>query len=459
MNLMVRAIAPADHLEDHVALEAVSRILPPRVITAVLAQHGVREQRRRKLPAPLVVLVCIAMHLFASEALPGVFRRLVGGLRWCWPVPQQLTVTKGALCQARARLGVPVLVTLFHAVCQPLATPATPGAFYHGLRLLAVDGTKLDVPDTAANARAFGRTGTARGRSAFPQVLVVGLCECASHALLDAGVWRVDANEHAAAQRLLRALTTRCLLLYDAGLHSVALVAKLCQREAEFLGRLPGHVHPCVLCPLPDGTQLVRLRPRHRAPDRVDQPLRLLRYTLDDPQRPGHQREHRLLTSLLDPQQYPAEELIILYHQRWEFELILAEVVTHQRPRRPLRSQTPLGVLQECYALFLAHYVIRTVMAAAAATADLAPTQLSFLESLRLIRQALPDFQRFAPRHHATIYRRLLADIVATRLPARATRGNPRVVKRQQSPFPVKRPQHCHPPPPKPFRDAIVLLN
>lgn len=461
MSLMIREIAPQDPLHSHLALEAVADIFPHATLEAVIDRCGVREQRCRKLPARMTLLVCIAMNLFAHEALPHVFRSLVSGLRWLWPARQALTVTSSALCQARARLGAQPLVALFHSVCRPLAEPTTPGAFLFGYRLMALDGTTLDLPDTPANEAAFGRPGSSRGRSAWPQAQVIALSECGTHALCDAGVWRCDASERHAVQRLLRSLTAEMLVLWDRGLHSFALIVQTRARNAQLLGRLPSNVKPERLCTLVDGTQLVRLRPSDKARRRAGEQVlvRLIRYTLDDPPRPGHQTEHRLITSLLDPRQAPAEELVMAYHQRWEFELGVDELVTHQRPPRPLRSHTPVGVIQEIYALFLAHYLVRAVMVAAAASADLAPTRLSFLTTLRLIREALPDFQRSAPVEHQRISERLRADVVAATLPLRANRSNPRVVKRKMSTFRVKTPAHRHwPQPTKPFRDAIILL-
>lgn len=461
MSLMIREIAPSDPLHAHLALEAVSDVFPRATLEAVIDACGVREQRCRKLPALMTLLVCIAMNLFADEALPHVFRCLVSGLRWLWPTSQPLTVTSGGLCQARARLGAQPLVTLFHTVCHPLATPTTPGAFLFGYRLMALDGTTLDLPDTPANEAAFGRPGSNRGRSAWPQAQVVALAECGTHALCDAGVWRCDASERHAVQRLLRSLTPEMMVLWDRGLHSFDLIVQTLARNAQLLGRLPSNVNPERVQPLADGTQLVRLRPSDNARRRAGEAVvvRLIRYTLDDPPRPGYQTEHRLITSLLDPHQAPAAELVMAYHSRWEFELGVDELVTHQRPPQPLRSHTPVGVIQESYGLFLAHYLVRAVMVDAASTVDLAPTRLSFLTTLRLIREALPDFQRSAPCEHERILQRLLADVVAAKLPLRANRSNPRVVKRKMSTFRVKTPAHRHwPQPTKSFRDAIVLL-
>ena len=461
MALMIRQIAAHDTLGIHLALDALARVIPAATVASLLAECGAAGQRTRKLPGLVTVFSCIAMSLHAGDCLAHAFRQLVLGLRWLWPAPAALAVSKGALCQARYRLGARPLARLFRRVCRPLATPASPGAFLFGLRLMALDGTTLDVPDTPANVRAFGRQASPRGTCAWPRVQVVALVECGTHAICDAGVWRWDADERAAGRRLFRSVGRGMLVLWDRGFHSCATTAAARARRAHFLGRLPATDKPTVVRTLADGSQLVRLRPgdsrRRRRGEAVL--VRLIRYTLDDPARPGHGVEHRLVTSLLNPRLAPAEELVLAYHARWEFELAADEVKTHQRPPTPLRSKKPVGVIQEVYALLLAHYLTRAVMVEAAADAALPPTRLSFLATLRLIRAALPDFQRAAPVEHPRLYRQLLADVAAARLPARDNRSNPRVVKQKMSNFQVKGPTHQHwPQPTKPFRAAIVLL-
>lgn len=458
MSLILRQVDDTEPLSAHLALEALGNLLTPAQLDELLRQQGIVDLRIRKLPAAVCVVLCIAMNLFADAALPAVFQHMVRGLRWLWPQPRALHVTKGAICQARYRLGAGPLVALFRQLCQPLAQPSTADAFLAGYRLMALDGTILEVADTPANEHAFGRRHTPRGRSAWPQVLLVGLCECGTHAICDAGVWPHDADERQGARRLLRSVQPAMLVLWDRGLHSFELVSQTLARGAHFLGRLPAHVNPQPVTVLADGTQLVRLQPsayqRRRAGEQ--QLVRLVRYTLDDPQRPGQHQEHRLITSLLEP---AAEDLIVAYHTRWEFELTLDELLTHQRPARPLRSHKPVGVIQEIYALLIAHYLVRAVLVAAATAADLAPTRLSFLAALRVIRLAWSDFQRSAPVEHARLYAALLADVLAHRLPPRPNRLNPRVVKQKMSNYPVKRPHHRHwPQPTKPFRDAVVLL-
>jgi len=461
LALMIRQIADRDTLDAHRCPEALARVLPPATMAAVLAECGATEVRSRTLPALVTLVFWIAMNLYAADDLAHAFRRLVAGLRWCWPDPTGLHVSKGALCQARYRLGARPLARLFRRVCRPLATATTPDAFLFGSRLLALDGTTLAIPDTPASVRAFGRQPSPRGASAWPRVQVVALSACGTHALGDAGRWRWDADARAAGRRLLRAVARGRLVLWARGFHRCVTSAAARATGAHFLGRRPATDKPLPVAVLADGTRLVRLRPGdYRRRRRGETALvRRIRSTLADPAHPGHGVEHRLVTALLNPRSAPAEELVLAYHARWEFALAADEVKTHQRPATPLRSRKPVGVIQESYALLLAHYLVRAVMVEAARTADLAPTRLRSLGTLRLVRDALPDFQRAAPREQPRLYRQLLADVVATRLPARANRSNPRVVKQKMRNFRVKGPRHHDwPQPTKPFRAAIVLL-
>jgi hypothetical protein len=205
----------------------------------------------------------------------------------------------------------------FRRRCRPLATPATPGAFLFGLLLLTLDGSHLDLPDTPVNERACVRRPTPRGRSAWSQALVVLLVECGARAVCDGGVWPGLADARRAGRRLLRSTGPGTLVLWDRGFQNVAMVAAVQARGADFLGRLPATVRPVPAQGLADGTPLVRLRPcdhsrRYHGAHIV---VRLIRDTLDDPQRPGHRLEHRLVTALLDPSAAPARELIRAYHR------------------------------------------------------------------------------------------------------------------------------------------------
>ena len=442
MGFIARQHDATTTFTDAIALEALERVMPAALIQAAATEATVPTQRRRKLPSDVTLLLCIAMSLWTAPALDVVLHALVHGLRLFWPDPDLPLATKSAISQARYRLGARPVVALFHRVCRPLATPQTPGAFLCGLRLVALDGTVEDVPDSPANARAFGRHHGDRGASAFPQVQGVYLTECGTHAVLDAGFWPCHVSERVGALRLLRSVGAGMLLLLDRGFYSFAMIEQTLRRGAQVLVRVPAHVTLRVRHHLPDGSYWAYIYPsdaqRRKRGDHLL--VRVIVYTLSDPARPGYGETHRLLTSLLDPQAAPALDLIGAYHERWEIELTIDELDTHQRlVQHPLRSQKPVGVIQELYGLLLAHYAVRALMAEAATQAGLAPTRLSFVHAVELIRVAIDDFHLVAPASHALLSQRLLRAIAACRLPERAPRTNPRVVKRKMSNFKLKR--------------------
>jgi Insertion element 4 transposase N-terminal/Transposase DDE domain len=462
MGYTIREMTAERNFCQELTIEALHRVVPPEMITAVLPQTETRPQRVRALTAQVTIWVLIAMNLYTHLALGHVLRKVAQGLRFIWPDPTYRVPGASAFVYRRYQLGAQPLVALYDRLARPLATPHTPGAFRFGLRLMAIDGTVEEVPDTLANAAAFGRQHGSRGDSAFPQVQGVYLVECGTHAIVDATFWPYGTSERAGAAALLRAVTAEMLVMWDRGFHEYDLLAAVRQRGAHVLGRLPAHVKPEWGASLPDGSTLAYLRPSD--PKRRTQGERLLvrviEYTLTDPALPGYGAVHRLVTTLLDPRVAPAVELVCLYHERWESEVVIDEIDTHQRlAGRPLRSQKPEGVLQELYALLIAHFALRVLMHEAALQADLDPDRLSFVHAVRVLRDAIPEFQMVAPAERPRLYQRLLQDIAAGRLPARRLRSNPRVVKRKMSNFRLKRPEHRHwPQPTRPFREAVLLI-
>jgi Insertion element 4 transposase N-terminal/Transposase DDE domain len=320
---------------DRVAIGVLTRTYPPALVDRVLAQTGRVERRHRLLPARLVVYDVLALALFAGVAYEEVLRCLVEalrGARW-WPNPREpwrawRMPAKSALVQARARLGAEPLRVLFKQAARPLATDQTKGAFYRGLRLVAIDGTCLDVADTPANQQAFGRPGTGRGQGvgAFPQVRLVALAECGTHAITGVAMGPCTVGELTLAPRVLEGLGPGTLALADRGLLTVELWRQATASGAALVWRAKtgtsGHALP-VDQALADGSWLSRLDAGgHRRRDpRGPIVVRVVDDTINDPGRPGHTQRYRLVTSLLDPTQAPAAELAALYHQRWELEM------------------------------------------------------------------------------------------------------------------------------------------
>src|SRR5262249_7588484 len=218
---------------------------------------------------------------------------------------------------------------------------------------------------------------------------------------------------------------------------------------------------------LADGSYLARVyrKPYERAADRNGLDVRVIRYTLDDPQRVGHGKAHVLLTSRLAAGAGPARELTALSPQGWEQELVYDEQKTHLDPRRAhkpaaVRSETPAGVLQELYALSLAHYAVRALMAAAAAPAGLDPDRLSFTGCVQVLRCRLPECPGHRPATGATGFGALLEEIRRERTEPRRNRINPRVVKQKVKHWAKKRPEHrAIPPLQKRFIESVVMIT
>jgi hypothetical protein len=396
----------------------------------------------------------IALGLFCRDSYRQVFK-------WLQPFRRKGTPGRSTFCEARQRLGVAPLLQLARQVVELRATPQTPGAFYQGLRLMALDSFVVDVPDSPANARVFGRPGSGRSPAAFPQARVLALCEVGTHVL-----WRTQTKpcrrgEGAMAAALLRGLQPDMLLLWDRNFLSYRLVRQVRRRGARLLARVKKNLVFRPLRRLGDGSYLAKLYPSpgHRARDEGGVVVRMIEYTLNDPGRPGSGQKHRLLTTLLSAARHPAKRLIELYHERWEEELTIDEIKTHQRERPVLRSETPAGVVQEIQGLLLAHYVVRVLMDEAARPNRLPPRRLSFTGALKVLRCRLPQ----CPKGRAGLrrwYEDLLAEIAEEVLPERRDRINPRVIKRKMSNWRKKRPEHRHyPQPTMKFRQGIVMLN
>ena len=463
MRYRLRQISEDSKFSRELKVEAIWRAVAEQEVELALAAEGVQTIRERKLNMVVTVMLVIVMNLYTHISIGGVVKKMGRGLRYVWPDPDYVLPGASAVVYRRQQLGVRPMVKLFHQVCRPLAQPNTPGAFLFGLRLMGIDGSVEDVPDSPENGKVFGRHCTDRGQSAFPQVQGVYLVECGTHAIVDAGFWPYHTSEQVGAYRMLRSIEPGMLVMWDRGLHSFEMVVGVRQRGGHVLGRLPAHVKPDRIQLLPDGSYLAYLYPsdykRRKAGERIV--VRVIEYTLTDPALPGYQQPHRLITTLLDPRAYPVLDLVCGYHQRWEAEITFDEIDAHQcLLDRPLRSRSPVGVMQELYGLLIAHYAVRCLMHEAALQAELDPDQLSFVNAVQLICDAIPEFQMTAPDQLPQLYARLLRDIAAERLPNRRLRSNPRVVKRKMSNFRLKRPEHQHwPQPSRPFRQAISISS
>lgn len=405
---MARTIAvlpEGSRITDYVSLGVISTTFPRARIRAVLEATGKASIRERDLPAHVVVYYVIALALYVQCSYREVLRCLLEGVQWLINPSLSIKVAgKSGISQARTRLGWEPLRELHDQIVQPIALPATRGAWYRSWRVVSLDGSTLDVADEQSNVRAFGRPGASRGASAYPQLRFVSLVENGTHVLFGTQMGAYRTGETSLAKSVLPALRAGMLCLADRQFFGYECWTQAVGTGAQLLWRLKSHARLACEKRLADGSYLSTLYPsdkdrRHRTQGIA---VRVIEYRLVGV--PGAEPLYRLVSSLLDPEQAPAEELAALYHERWEIETALDELKTHLRGAKiVLRSKTADLVRQEFYGLLLAHFAIRGLMHEAALTANEDPDQLSFVHAVRVVRRKLATFHAIPPSATAEV--------------------------------------------------------
>jgi hypothetical protein len=395
-------------------LVGLSKMIPPEVIEQALSDSNLDGQRRCRPSHRTMLWVVLAMGLPTHLPLRQVFkyaRRMTKG---------EPTPARSGLCEGRQRLGVDPVRAVFERVVRPLATPGTPGAFY-----LVEVGTRVEV------AVAIG------GYHDGEQTLV---------------------------EKLWDQVPDDSLLPEDRGFSSSEHGKALDSRGVKLLVRIKSNLVLEPIQRLVDGSYVAKVYPssNDRSRHREGLVVRVIEYVLDDPRRTGHEQPHRLMTNLLDGDRHPALELVLVYHERWDVELVFDEQKTHLDPRRAgkpaqFRSQTPVGVEQEV-SLSLGHFTVRALMRESAQAVGLDVNRLSFTGCLRIVQARLPECESSKPPSLERWFACLLAEMAQERIEPRRNRINPRVVKRKMSKFKKKRPQHRgRPPLKKTFAQTEVI--
>jgi Insertion element 4 transposase N-terminal/Transposase DDE domain len=388
----------------HFDFDAMTTAFPLEDVKRVLAETGRLSQRERKLPAPTMVYLIIALGLMTSTGAKEVLRRVLDRVRererpgWVEPA------SEAAICKARKRLGYEPLKELFEQVSRPIATRRTRGAWFRGRRLVTVDGSSLQVQDSSANARAFGRPKTAHRPAAYPVIRFVMLIENGTRVPFAAAMDRWRRSETALARRVIDRLGKGMLCLADRLFYSYDLWTEAVATGADLLWRVPSYVTLPRLQELPDRSYLSELHSGKkgaaaRSAPRI--PVRVIEYTI----KVGGKLEHyRMVTTLLSVRSATAMELARLYERRWNIESSLQEIKTWLRGRRVLlRSRLPELVKQDFYGLLLAYFGVRCLIHEGALQKNIEPTSVSFLHALNVVIQRLPQAVAFSPSGHAAL--------------------------------------------------------
>lgn len=377
----------------------ISERIPQAVVARILEETDRQSVRRRKLPAYLMTYYVIAAALMVSVSAREVLRQLVRDVRDQYPDGKSAIATRAAICKARLRLGIEPIRQLFEQVVRPIAKRTTQGAWLGRLRLVALDGSSLQLQDTPGNRKRYGKAGAAQGKtSPWPLVRFVALCEIGTHVLFAARMapWKI--SEVALAKQLMDRLEPGMLCLADRLFYGFELWNQAVATGAQLLWRVQKSIPLPRLRPLSDGSYLSEVRARSTASVAVRArrlPVRVIEFTVTV----GRKRKHyRVITTLLDPRKASASELASLYAKRWGIETAFGEVKTYLKgPGVLLRSQRPELVEQDFYGLLLAHFGVRSIMEQAARKRNLPPTELSFIHVVRVIIRRLPEMVSFSP--------------------------------------------------------------
>ncbi|SIO85876.1 Mobile element protein [Nocardiopsis sp. JB363] len=385
---------------DRASFGVLTQTFAPDLVEAVTIQGGALQQRQRELPAQLTLYLVLALWLWRNLSYKEVWRRLADGCAFSGgapdlPVPASGAPQASSITRARERLGTEPLALLFAQTAGPLADPETPGAFWRGYRLSAVDGTCLDVPDTAANRACFG--GPTDG--AFPQLRLVAHSEIGTRCLIDASFDAYNTSEKALCERLADSFAPDMLTVFDAGFCGTDLYRTITATGAQTIMRAGAQFELAPLEVLSDGSYTAQL-------SKGGPLVRVIEYTVyTDTQTPqGHKstvgETITLVTSLLDIDRFPIADFPGLYAARWEAEILFAAVKTELRGGTTVRfrSQTPDLVRQEAWALLLLYQALSDLITRAAGHAQLDPDRISFTTALNTARRSVNQTGgRFSP--------------------------------------------------------------
>jgi hypothetical protein len=400
-------LSPDGWLPDRIAVGILTSVFPPDLVDAAVAEAGAREQRRRLLPARLVVYFTLALWLFRSRncGYGQVMMKLADGLYHQRQNAGLLESPLGAagstddgqgrqwrqpnisnMARGRGKLGPGPLHNLFLQVAGPTGAVGAPAVCCCGLRIVSIDGTVTDVPDSKANDEHFGRPANQRSDGSFPQVRWVAAAESRTGSLLGAALGPYPSGDPALTLGLLGCLGHGQLVLADGNFLPWSLARDVLATGAHILWRAASCLALRSVQALADGSYLAELRP----PGMTGGPaitVRVIEYTVLTA-RAGSQEAaapevFRLVTDLIDPDKYPAVDLACCYPERWRCEAVIGRHKADMGEGLPvLRSKDPAGVAQEMWALFAVYQALCKTMGTGAATAGISPARIGFPSAL-----------------------------------------------------------------------------
>ena len=372
-------------------------------LKAALDRAGHVDRRTRALPGHTTLALVLALALHSGEGYDSVLAKTMPHLH-AGTLPGCAVPSGAALSLARERLGQKPVRELFTALAAAPAPRTGPGALFHGMVMTGFDGTCIELPRDPRLTAEFGaQTATPR-----PRARVVTLVSLGDRRILAGAIGAYTTSEQELADQLEGALGPGTVNLADRNFFSMRRFLAFAATGAHLLWRVkngPKYLPARTTARLPDGSYLVVLRESpdmHRtrrkalgepdAPPLPDTTARMIEFDVHVASYRGqaHTSRVRLLTTLLDPQAFPAHALAALYAERWQIEITYLRLKSTLRGDRTiLRGHSPELVRQELWALMAIYNILCDLAAEAAALEQIDPDQISFVTVLRLTRAHL----------------------------------------------------------------------
>jgi hypothetical protein len=390
---------------DLIAINSLVTVIPIPAIKECMATYSKRTIRKRKLSVEFLIYYVIFLSIYYTHSTSEVLKYILNGMSSVLPNDAPSTACEAAISQARSRLGDQVLHHLFKLICQPMADANNqkPWAFYKGHRLVAIDGSDVDLQDEKAIRQVYPIANDGgKNQHPCPKLRFNTLMEIGTRAIIDAEIANTrdengnsktltlkDDSEAALADALLQRLASGMLVIGDRFYSCHRFLMPIVKQGSNFLVRAKDNMKLIPIKYLKDGSYLAKLK-NSAAKRRNDelQIVRVIEYKIFTKDK-TIVSTGRLITSLLDDDAYPASELIELYHERWEVEIGYDELKTHilNGALKNLRSKTPVLARQEFWGWLLAHYVVRKVIYDASEVSGRDPDTISFTGTIEIIRR------------------------------------------------------------------------
>lgn len=417
--------------------EDIRRNIDPEWIEQALQATGTATVRRRRLPAVQVVWLVIGMALFRDRSI----HEVVGKLNLALP-GLSVTVVSSSVTEARGRLTAEPLAWLFTRCADEWAHKSADTHRWRGLALYGADGSTLRVADSDVNRKHFGCSNSIRGSSGYPLVRLVALMALRSHLIASVAFGPYATSEIAYATELWPSVPKDSLTIVDKGFVSAVILIPLARdgSNRHWMTRAKKNLRWQVVKRLGPKDTLVEMKVSGQARKQDPTLPRTWVVRAVEYQRKGF-KPQILITSLLDAQLYPANELADLYHERWELELGFGEIKTDLLDREEtIRSKSPVAVSQELWGILIAYNLIRLEMERVAAEAKVSPTRISFVAAAHYIIDEWLWCALATPGAIPKHLRNLRASLTGLILPPRRPkRRYPRAVKIKMSNYPRKR--------------------